>query len=116
MFNYRLSRARRVVESAFGLLASRWRIYRKPINASLPTVNKIVKATTALHNFIIQNELQLPISERVYIRNIERNDTLLSGAFTDINVHNTNTSGRYAAEVRNCYVNYLMNSGAIKWQ
>lgn len=53
VFNYRLSRARRVVESAFGILAARWRIYRKPIIASIATAKSIVQATVALHNFII---------------------------------------------------------------
>jgi len=65
VFNYRLSRARRVVESAFGLLASRWRIYRKPISASLATTVKIIQATTALHNFIMQYELKASIRKSV---------------------------------------------------
>jgi len=56
VFNYRLSRARRVVESAFGILVTRWRIYRRPIIAAVTHVLKFVKATLVLHNFIIKNE------------------------------------------------------------
>lgn len=37
IFNYRLSRTRIVVEKAFGFLASKWSIYRKPIIATRKT-------------------------------------------------------------------------------
>ncbi|TMW41368.1 hypothetical protein DOY81_013550 [Sarcophaga bullata] len=50
-FNKNLSRARRIAENAFGILANRFRIYRKPIIASKETVTNIIKATVCLHNF-----------------------------------------------------------------
>lgn len=42
VFNYRLSRARRVVKSSFGIMTARWRIYRRPIISSISTAAKIV--------------------------------------------------------------------------
>jgi hypothetical protein len=56
IFNYRLSRARRVIENAFGIMASRWRIYRRPIIAAERTVCLIMQATICLHNFILTKE------------------------------------------------------------
>lgn len=58
VFNYRLSRARRMVESAFGILGARWRIYRNAIIGTPQLVTKIVQATTCLHNWFITNSLE----------------------------------------------------------
>ncbi|KAJ8939524.1 hypothetical protein NQ314_011091 [Rhamnusium bicolor] len=52
VFNYRLSRARRIVENAFGILASRFRIFEKPMACLPETVDKIIKTCCALHNWI----------------------------------------------------------------
>ena len=52
-FNYRLSRARRTIKNAFGILMQRWRVFRKPIIADISTCENVVKATVVLHNFLM---------------------------------------------------------------
>jgi hypothetical protein len=42
IFNYRLSRARRCIENTFGIMASKFRIFRKPIDARPKQVEYIV--------------------------------------------------------------------------
>ena len=52
VYNYRLSRCRRTIENAFGILVARWRIFRRPIRANVDTVDQIVQATVCLHNYL----------------------------------------------------------------
>ncbi|KAF2889365.1 hypothetical protein ILUMI_16808, partial [Ignelater luminosus] len=49
IFNYRLSRARRMIESSFGILANRFRIFLAPINLPVENVEIITLACIALH-------------------------------------------------------------------
>lgn len=51
IFNYRLSRARRIVENAFGILANRFRIFHTSINLSLENIDTVVMSCCVLHNF-----------------------------------------------------------------
>lgn len=67
VFNYRFSRARCVIENAFGILVQRWRIFTKPIKMKLEKVESITAACICLHNFIITEEKLQPIFERQYV-------------------------------------------------
>ena len=53
IFNYRLSRARRIMESTFGILAARFRIFLQPKLSCLETIEK---ACVALHNHLMANK------------------------------------------------------------
>ncbi|KAJ8936202.1 hypothetical protein NQ318_007356 [Aromia moschata] len=52
VFNYRLSRGRRSVECAFGMLVSKFRLFEGPICCKEETINSVIKAACVLHNFI----------------------------------------------------------------
>lgn len=51
-YNYRLSRARRVVENAFGIVSARFRVLRKPMHVKIETASTIILACCYLHNLI----------------------------------------------------------------
>ena len=50
--NYHHSRARRCIENAFGILSQRWRIFLKPIKASVKNVENYTLTFLALNNYL----------------------------------------------------------------
>lgn len=59
IYNYRTSRARRIVENTFGILAPRFRIHRTQMNMSPESIGSVVRATCALHNYLMSSSLNL---------------------------------------------------------
>ena len=51
-YYFRLSRARRVVENAFGMWANRFRVFLTTINLQPQIVQKLVLASCILHNLL----------------------------------------------------------------
>uniref|UniRef100_A0A8C5LRV2 DDE Tnp4 domain-containing protein n=1 Tax=Leptobrachium leishanense TaxID=445787 RepID=A0A8C5LRV2_9ANUR len=56
IFNVRLSKARQVVECAFEIMTSKWRILHKAMEVNPVFANKIVKCICLLHNIVIEKE------------------------------------------------------------
>ena len=60
-YNWRQSRCRMIVEQLFGQLKGKWRILLRNIQfRDLSVVNKIVKTCVLLHNFLLDNDVELP--------------------------------------------------------
>ena len=57
IYNYRHSRARRSVESAFGIMTSKFRLLRRPLDLSYEHNVSCTKAITVLHNHLLQTDL-----------------------------------------------------------
>lgn len=129
VFNYRLSRARRTIENTFGILAAQWRIYRKCTIAKVDTIEKMVKATVVLHNWLRKQDLtrrEIFITPDMVDR--ERNDgSIISGtwrsmiesnntALQNIATCSTHIYSREAGNIRNKFTEYFNEEGAIPWQ
>ena len=110
------------MENAFGVLASRFRVFSKPIAVKPSTVDLIVKTCCSLHNWLRQTSTHyFPLgtvdmedenmgeirpgswrSEQVALRSVAR-----TGA---------NNYTREAVAVREQYADYFMGDGQVSWQ
>lgn len=72
-FNDRLSRARKVVENAFGQLAQKFRLYNRRIQLKPENADKVILTTCILHNFIKYNHVHASENTSVTnLRNVPR--------------------------------------------
>nr|CAH7714623.1 unnamed protein product [Callosobruchus chinensis]CAH7726808.1 unnamed protein product [Callosobruchus chinensis] len=53
IFNYRLSRGRRIIENVFGIVSARFRVLRRNMELPKQKATQIVCAVCVLHNFIM---------------------------------------------------------------
>ena len=114
VFNYRLSRARRVVENAFGLLVARFRIFEKPIPLSLRTTEQVVKTCCALHNWLRESRQERDLDDRILLR-APRNGPL-QGCLQDVTERQQRNHRREAARLRDRYADRFMTTDRVPWQ
>ncbi|GFT15996.1 DDE Tnp4 domain-containing protein [Trichonephila clavipes] len=60
IYNYRLSRARRTTENAFGILCSYFRLFFRPISTAPETTEKIIICACILHNILREAKVLAP--------------------------------------------------------
>lgn len=103
IFNYRLSRARRTVECAFGVLSNKWSVLHTPLLVEPDFANEIIKACCILHNFVRQRD------------GINFDDMATSQLIDDLEVRGTapRTQG---LQVRDYFSEYFMGPGAVPFQ
>lgn len=65
MFNMRHTKARNVIERAFGVMKMRWGILRSPTFYPVKVQNRLIMACFLLHNFIRGEMVVDPIEELV---------------------------------------------------
>ena len=118
IFNYRLSRAQRVVENAFGILAHRWRVFLTTIKLSPEKVTDIIFAA-CLHNLMVEkykasytSATDLKNADHALVRGTWRNDQVLNSV-QPITLHNAT---RDAKSQRELLTDYFNNHGSLPWQ
>lgn len=128
VFNYRLSRARRVVENVFGILASIFRCLRKPMLLEPRKTEKIVLACVLLHNFLRRNKesknIYTPpgsfdtedLDNGIITTGAWRKDSESLQSFLPIKKI-PRKSSEIAKEIRNEYSEYFLSEiGQVPWQ
>ena len=106
VFNYRLHRARRYVECAFGILSNKWRIFHRPLNVSKTFSINIVKACVVLHNIVRSRD-----------GGREHDDMISTGSqFRELPAK-TKRTGKTGKGVRSNFSNYFISDeGKLPWQ
>ena len=111
LFNYRLSRSRRIVENAFGVLAARWRVFHTKIAVNPEHVNEIVKATCVLHNMLGRQTTAVQIHSMLQdapdLTHAEGIRPLPGVGYR---------AGREAIAVRDAYKDFFVQDESVPWQ
>ncbi|KAG5876837.1 hypothetical protein JTB14_014166 [Gonioctena quinquepunctata] len=85
IFNYRLSRARRVVENIFGLLASVFRVLWKPMLLQPDEVGLFVMTCVVLHNFSRRSTSSRSLNSSNGTFDFEEDGNVIEGAWRQAN-------------------------------
>ena len=127
IYNYRHSRARRISENLFGILANKWRVFQQSLNLSPQKARSITLCALVLHNFIPRSRSKNVYTPPGYVDSFDSEGQLVQGHWrlemkNSLGVFSWIVSqvGRKAPKndkvIRENYTEYFMNEGSVEWQ
>ena len=125
-YDSRHSRARRLSENLFGIMADRWRVFLTPIQLSPTFVEDLTLAALTLHNFLRSNK----VSKQIYLpKGLADEEDVSTGEvvpgswraselqMNPLPVPNSgHNASRLAKGVRDKFKEYFCNEGSVPWQ
>jgi len=125
IFNYRLSRARRIIENTFGIMSSVFRVLRKPMLLEPGKATFVVLCCIYLHNFLRKSRSSRNIYtppgafDTIVQGNITkgtwRNDSELSSFLPLSRIARRSSQNSHA--IREEFANYFKTDiGSVPWQ
>ena len=124
IFNYRLSRFRRISENAFGILVNRFGIFSKQIDLEPDTVVIIVRAALILHNLLMYKSTESysppgfadeTSPDGISYVGSWRNEDVTSAIFPFEPRRKSNKPKFDAESVRDSFADYFLGPGEVKW-
>ena len=126
IFNYRICRARRVVENVFVFSSSVFRMLRKPMLLEPEKAQLTAMTIACLHNFLRRSPDSAAIYPPPGMFDYEENGRVIEGSWSAMS--NENTTSLFpirkiapkptlkVKEIREELAAYFLNGGRIEWQ
>lgn len=130
IYNYRLSRARRIIENVFGIMSNRFRVLLQPISLDAEKTKKVVLAACVLHNYLITTNKQKYAPANTF-DHYNNNGELIPGDWRQNEASNTTMFGLESINetsdatmpvsetpknIQKEFLNYFIEEGEVEWQ
>lgn len=125
VFNYRLSRARHIIENVFGIMSARFRVLRKPIHLNAEKTTLVTLACCVLHNYLMTTNK----NKYAPSNSLDRDDgmgNIIPGEWRrEVEPNNSTmfplqrsrvTDSLTGKDVQNEFKSYFVEEGELDWQ
>ncbi|XP_033119853.1 uncharacterized protein LOC117119150 [Anneissia japonica] len=119
IYSYRLSRARRVIENAFGILSHRFWCFLTTMQQHPETINLIAMCACVLHNLILT---RYPLATTDADHEDPATHALIPGAWREdcdmaVLMHLSGHNSKKEAKQQRDYLSYYLSpAGSVPWQ
>ena len=123
IYNYRHSRARRISENMFGILANRWRVFHTTMHLSPERATSVTLSVLILHNYLLKSPSKSTYCTPGLIDQEDEQGNVIAGSWRSEHMaeefrsiapqcHGNNVSN-LSKYIREDFMDYFMNEGAV---